>query len=138
MGTVCSSSTSSTKTLQNLKSTIAQKDGEKIIVDFSKGSYIGGTLLKKGKKTEGQFLFTNFSIYFVGGGMKFELPINKIEEANEIDVYQNLKRPSLLLIKSEGKEVVVHLLENQEKFIKDLKTIVEQSKGQQIVEVQEL
>lgn len=138
MGTICSSSSPSSKTLQNLKSTIAQKDGEKIIVDFSKGSYIGGTMFKKAKKMEGRFLLTNFSIYFIGGGMKFELPINKIEEANETDVYQDFKRPSLLLIKSEGKDLVIHLVENQEKFIKDLKTIVEQSKGQQIVEVQEL
>lgn len=121
--------------LDSMKETMNTRN-EKIIVDWSKSTYIGGIFGNQIK--EGVTCLTNLNLYFVASGWKFEQSLKKMVEVTTATSYQNKNNSDLTVFKVENnQDFAIVFLENKEKLRADCKSLVAEKK-RSLVEIEVL
>jgi len=134
MGCSCSG-TIPQRQLDSMKDTMNSRN-EKIIVDWSKSTYIGGLFGNSLK--EGLTCLTNLNLYFISSGWKFDQPLKTIMEVLNSDNFKEKRKGDFTIFKVEkDKEFAMLFLENKDKLREDCKSLVCEKK-KSLVEIEVL
>ena len=121
--------------LEFMKEAISSRN-EKIIVDWSKSTYIGGIFGNRLRK--GVSCLTNLNLYFVSNGWKFEQSLKKMYEVKTATSYKDKTNSDLTVFKVEDdKDFAILFLENKERLREDCKSLVAEKK-KSLVEIEVL